>query len=65
MTKQNLLEQKHFSSTYITKVFIQQLHISVEHFKAQQLIILVVQTSTEIQTGIPAFEEENGQMSQQ
>lgn len=63
ITKQNL--QKHFSSTYIAKVFIQQLHISVQHFEAQQLIILVIHTGTEIQAGIPAFEEENGQMSQQ
>lgn len=50
--------------TYVAKVFIQQFNISVEHFKGQQLIVLVVHTSTEIQTGIPEITDK-GQMLQQ
>lgn len=41
---------------YISKVSIQQLHISVQHLQAQQLIVLRLQTSTEIQAGIPAYQ---------
>lgn len=54
-----------FGSTYISKVFIQQLDVSVQHFEAQQLIILVLYTSTKIQTGIPALKEDKVQMLQQ
>lgn len=50
------------SSTYIAKVFIQQLNISVQHFEGKQLIIVVLQTSTEIQAGIPVVEEEKSPM---
>lgn len=46
------------NSTYVSKVFIQQLNISVQHLEGKQLIILVLQTSTEVQAGIPAVEEE-------
>lgn len=45
------------NSTYIAEVFIQQLNISVEHFQGQQLVILVVHSSTEIQTGIPEIKD--------
>lgn len=54
-----------FGSTYVAKVFIQQLDISVQHFEAQQLIIPVLHTGTEIQAGIPAREEDQDQMLQQ
>lgn len=43
-----------FENTHISKVLVQQLDVSVQHFKGKQLIVVVVQTSTEIQTGIPA-----------
>lgn len=56
---------KTFGSTYIAKVFIQQLNISVQHFEGQQLIILALQTDTEIQAGISEIEEDKGQMLQQ
>lgn len=55
-----------FSSTYAAKVFIQQLDISVQHFQGQQLIILVIQTSAEIQAGVPAlYERMEGQVLKQ
>ena len=47
------------SSTYVAEVFIQQLDISVQHLEGQQLIILVLQTSTEVQAGIPAGKRSN------
>ena len=55
---------KTFSSTYVAEVFIQQLDVSVQHFEGQQLIILGLQTSTEIQAGIPEMKEDKGQMLQ-
>lgn len=54
-----------FNFTYIAKVFIQQLDISVQHFKGKELIILVLQTGTEIQAGISAGVEDKGHMLEQ
>lgn len=51
------------SFTYITKVFIQQFNISVDHFQSQQLVVLLFQASAEIQAGIPATEASEGQLS--
>lgn len=41
--------------TYIAKVLIKQFNISMQHFQSQQLIVLVLQTTAEIQTGIPVY----------
>ena len=42
--------------SYAAKVLVQQLHVAMQHFQAQQLILLVFQTDAEIQTGIPTIE---------
>lgn len=47
----------HSKNTHISKVFIQQLNVSVQHFKSEQLVIVVVQTGAEIQTGVPVGSE--------
>lgn len=52
-TKQHLCLPT-FENTHISKVFVQQLHVSVQHFESEQLVVAVVQPSAEIQTGVPA-----------
>lgn len=59
-----MLKARTLGPTHVAKVSIQQLDISVQHFKAQQLIIPVVQTSTKIQTGIPATGEDKARLLQ-
>lgn len=48
-----------FTCTYIAKVLIQQFNISMQHFQSQQLVVLVLQTTAEIQTGIPVYTTAN------
>lgn len=43
------------SMTYTAKIFIQQLHKTVDDFKCDQLIVLLFNCTTEIQAGIPEY----------
>lgn len=45
-------------NTHISKVLVQQLHVSVQHFQGEQLVVVVVQTRAEVQTGVPAGSED-------
>lgn len=40
--------------THTAKVFIQQLHISVDDLQCDELIVLVLYGTAEIQTGVSA-----------
>lgn len=46
-----------FENAHISKVLVQQLDVSVQHFQGEQLVVMVVQTGAEIQTGVPAGSE--------
>ena len=54
-----MIRIKKCSSTYISKVSIQQLYVSVQNLEGQQLVILLIQSHTEIQAGVPEVQRIN------
>lgn len=42
------------NGSYVAKVLIQQLDVSVQELQRDELIVVLLQTTTEIQTRIPA-----------
>ena len=50
MLESDVAEQK---GSYIAKVFVQHLHVSVQYLQGEQLIVLGLHPNTEVQTGIP------------
>lgn len=46
------------TKTYAAKVFVQQLHISVDDLQRDELIVLVLHCTAEIQAGISETHEE-------
>lgn len=40
--------------THTAEVFIQELHVSVDDFQCDELVVLVLYGTAEIQAGIPA-----------
>ena len=41
-------------ATYTTEVFVQELHVSVDHLECQQLIVRLFDTATEVEASVPA-----------
>lgn len=42
------------ADSYAAKVFVQQLHISVDDLQRDELIVLVLYRAAEVQAGVPA-----------
>lgn len=53
-----------FGITYIAKVFIKQLYKSMDSLQCQQLIVMILYGTAEVQAGIPTNrrEEKKGLM---
>lgn len=50
------------AGTYAAKVFVQQLHVSVDDLQSDELIVLVLYGAAEVQAGIPATQWQTSQL---
>lgn len=55
---------KNKQETYTAKVFIQQLHVSVDDLQCDELVVLVLYGTAEVKAGISATQWQKSNISQ-
>lgn len=53
------------AGTYTSKVFVQQLHVSVDDLECDELVVLVLDGAAEVQAGVSAAQQREPSLCRQ